>query len=46
MPSPVEGDAGYVLGHSERELDRLTAQARFIEPITRRFSSKRGSPRG
>ena len=27
----------YVLGHSERELDRLTIQARLIEPITRRF---------
>jgi SAM-dependent methyltransferase len=42
MPSPVEGDAGYVLGHSERELDRLTAQARFIEPITRRFFVEAG----
>ncbi|HEY6088733.1 MAG TPA: methyltransferase domain-containing protein [Gemmatimonadaceae bacterium] len=34
-------DAGsaptYVLGHSDRELARLTAQARLIDPITRRF---------
>jgi SAM-dependent methyltransferase len=27
----------YVLGHSSRELERLTAQARLIEPFTRRF---------
>jgi len=27
----------YVLGHSDRELERLAIQARLIEPITRRF---------
>src|SRR6266540_6623359 len=27
----------YVLGHSDRELDRLAVQARLIDPITRRF---------
>ena len=27
----------YVLGHSERELDRLGRQARLVDPITRRF---------
>jgi ubiquinone/menaquinone biosynthesis C-methylase UbiE len=27
----------YVLGHSDRELDRLAAQAQLIDPITRRF---------
>jgi len=27
----------YVLGHSDRELDRLREQARLIDPITRRF---------
>ena len=32
MPCPA-----YYLGHSERELDRLRAQARLIDPITRRF---------
>lgn len=46
MPSSVEDDAGYVLGHSERELDRLTAQARFIEPITRRFFVEAGIASG
>jgi hypothetical protein len=27
----------YVLGHSERELERLSTQARLIGPITREF---------
>src|SRR3984893_7465452 len=27
----------YALGHSERELERLSAQARLIDPITRHF---------
>ncbi len=27
----------YVLGHSDRELSRLAAQARLLEPVTRRF---------
>jgi SAM-dependent methyltransferase len=35
--SEVESGASYVLGHSERELERLTIQARLIQPITRRF---------
>jgi tRNA A58 N-methylase Trm61 len=30
------GPAGpYVLGHSDRELERLSTQARIIDPITR-----------
>ena len=32
----------YVLGHSDRELDRLQVQARLIEPITRTFFSDAG----
>jgi ubiquinone/menaquinone biosynthesis C-methylase UbiE len=32
----------YVLGHSDRELDRLNKQARLIDPITRRFLTSAG----
>jgi ubiquinone/menaquinone biosynthesis C-methylase UbiE len=32
----------YALGHSSRELDRLSAQARLIEPITRDFFTRAG----
>lgn len=32
----------YILGHSQHELDRLRAQARFLEPITRRFLQEAG----
>ncbi len=32
----------YALGHSERELERLSAQARLIDPITRRFFLEAG----
>ncbi len=28
---------GYALGHTDRELERLHAQARLVDPITRRF---------
>jgi 2-polyprenyl-3-methyl-5-hydroxy-6-metoxy-1,4-benzoquinol methylase len=45
MPSPdkpTDRDTRYVLGHSEREIDRLIAQAGFIEPITRRFFVEAG----
>jgi len=42
----VRGDARpaspYVLGHSDRELDRLNKQAHLIDPITRRFLSAAG----
>ena len=31
------GAAGYVLGHADRELERLASQARLIDPITDRF---------
>lgn len=38
-PAPkAAGDAPtYVLGHSEREMERLGTQARLIDPMTRRF---------
>jgi SAM-dependent methyltransferase len=32
----------YVLGHSDRELERLSAQARLLEPITRQFFVEAG----
>jgi SAM-dependent methyltransferase len=32
----------YVLGHSDRELDRLNRQARLVDPITRRFLGSAG----
>lgn len=32
----------YVFGHSDRELDRLKAQARLIDPITQRFFREAG----
>jgi ubiquinone/menaquinone biosynthesis C-methylase UbiE len=40
-PQPAPGRA-YVLGHSDRELDRLKAQARLIGPITQRFFREAG----
>ena len=32
----------YVLGHSDREIERLKAQARLIDPITQRFFCEAG----
>src|SRR5712692_9244705 len=37
VPTP-----GYELGHSDRELERLKAQARLIDPITRQFFREAG----
>jgi len=39
---PPDAPRGYVLGHSERELERLQTQARLIDPITRRFFGEAG----
>ena len=33
---------GYALGHSGRELERLSAQARLVDPITRQFFCEAG----
>src|SRR5438067_1073498 len=33
---------GYVLGHSDRELNRLAVQARLVDPITRAFFQAAG----
>jgi len=38
----AEPVAQYVLGHSAREIERLKAQARLIDPITRRFFREAG----
>jgi len=38
----VSASQSYVLGHAERELRRLTVQARLIDPITRRFLAAAG----
>ncbi len=38
--------APYLLGHSDRELERLGKQARLIDPITRRFFEGAGITRG
>lgn len=36
----------YALGHSDRELDRLSAQARLVDAITRQFFQEAGIVRG
>jgi ubiquinone/menaquinone biosynthesis C-methylase UbiE len=41
-----EAGQPYVLGHSERELERLRNQARFLEPVTRGFLRDAGITRG
>jgi len=37
-----KSNSPYVLGHSDHELDRLRAQARFLEPVTRQFLQEAG----
>ena len=44
-PKPSQSGT-YVLGHSDRELDRLSAQARLLNPITTRFLREAGIVRG
>ncbi|MGH9666924.1 MAG: class I SAM-dependent methyltransferase, partial [Bryobacteraceae bacterium] len=39
------GSAGYALGHSQREMGRLSAQARALEPFTRRMLEQAGVSR-
>jgi SAM-dependent methyltransferase len=38
----TEAGQGYVLGHTDREIERLKAQAILIDPITRRFFQEAG----
>jgi SAM-dependent methyltransferase len=42
MEKPDCGASAYVLGHSDRELERLRLQARLIDPITRQFLIEAG----
>jgi SAM-dependent methyltransferase len=39
-------DPAYVLGHTDRELSRLQAQARMVEPATRQFFREAGIQAG
>jgi SAM-dependent methyltransferase len=40
------GGGGYALGHSEREMGRLSVQARVFEPFTRRMLEQAGVSEG
>jgi len=42
----VGAESNYVLGHSQREIERLKGQARLIDPITQRFFREAGLTTG
>jgi SAM-dependent methyltransferase len=42
MPEPVRQAREYALGHSPGELDRLSTQAKLLEPFTRRLFEQAG----
>jgi SAM-dependent methyltransferase len=42
MVEYTDPEKSYVLGHSDRELERLNAQAQLIDPITRQFFCEAG----
>jgi len=42
MAKPGGESAAYVLGHSDRELDRLRRQAKLVDPITRQYLVEAG----
>jgi ubiquinone/menaquinone biosynthesis C-methylase UbiE len=46
MTSQTEANPPYVLGHADHEIDRLRAQARFLEPVTRQFFREAGIRQG
>jgi ubiquinone/menaquinone biosynthesis C-methylase UbiE len=46
MVEPDHGANAYVLGHSDRELERLHRQAQLIDPITRLFLIEAGIGNG
>jgi len=42
MPEPASETREYALGHSPQELDRLSLQAKLLEPFTRRLFEEAG----
>ena len=42
MTEPAQQEREYALGHSAQELDRLTMQAKLLEPFTRRVFEQAG----
>jgi ubiquinone/menaquinone biosynthesis C-methylase UbiE len=46
MVEPDRGASTYVLGHSDRELERLRHQAQLINPITLQFLTEAGIGNG
>ena len=46
MIKPNRGAETYVLGHSDRELERLRRQAQLIDPITLQFLTEAGVGKG
>ena len=46
MVEPDRGANAYVLGHSDRELERLRRQAQLIDPITLQFLTEAGIGNG
>jgi SAM-dependent methyltransferase len=46
MSKPDGGTSAYVLGHSDRELERLRLQAKLVDPITRQFLIEAGIASG
>ena len=42
----ADSGRAYVLGHSDREIERLKAQARLVDPITTRFFREAGVAEG
>ena len=46
MDNAATGQAGYALGHSERELERLSRQGEVFLPFTRQLFEQAGISRG
>jgi hypothetical protein len=46
MDTNSEKPLSYILGHSDRELDRLSRQAQSFDPFTRQFFAEAGIVKG